>query len=88
MSNHINLVFFDGRNNFGDQLNKPVLKYLLPNHYSYSYNKAAEVNLNMIGSYIHEAKDKSHIFGSGIRSNPPLEGPNAHRYQSLIVHAV
>lgn len=66
---NVNLIFYNTRYNFGDQLSIFITKSLLNNNkYNLVLNqKDADYHLICIGSYIHEARDDTFIFGSGIR---------------------
>lgn len=88
----INLIFFD-HPNFGDQLSKFIFAKLLNlsnnlTKYKITYNKPNKSkNIIMIGSYIQTAPNNCIIFGSGIRTNPPIE-KNSHLYRDLNVCAI
>ena len=86
--NEINLIYFNRRNNFGDELSPFIIAYLVnKNKYKLIFNeKNKDINIIGIGSYIHCAVNKSFIYGSGIRTNPPIE--NLHKYNNLNVCAV
>lgn len=77
---HINLVYFNGWNNFGDELSKFITQNLLHTKYKLVLNQNnIPKNLICIGSYLHKARDNYFIFGSGIRTDPPVEGNHAYR---------
>jgi len=85
----INLIYFKDKStngNFGDELSKFITTQLLNKKYKLTFNLPnAQTNLLCIGSYIHMAKNNSHIFGSGVRTKNNQE--NGHKYSNLIVHA-
>jgi len=79
----INLVYCNKSNNFGNQLSKFLLESLLESigKYEIVYNQSnITLNIIMNGSYIHEAKNNYFIFGTGLRTNPPIE---EHLYENL-----
>lgn len=90
MKEKINLFYFHenaGHGNFGDELSKFIVESLL-NKQKYELvcnEKNCEKNIIAIGSYIHVAKNNYTIFGSGVRTNPPIEG--CHSYKNLNVVA-
>ena len=91
----INLIYFKDRRsingNFGDELSKFIVSSLINRQkYTLVFNKN-NININIIGigSYIHMAKNNTYIFGSGVRTNPPIEKfPPPHKYKTLHVCAV
>ena len=94
----INLIYFQDKSkygNFGDELSKFITKSLInKNKYNLvfddfsSKNHENFINLVVIGSYIHKAPNNSYIYGSGVRTDPPIEGKKAHNYEFLNVCAV
>ena len=96
MKKKVNLLFFKdkkGHGNFGDELSFFITKKLI-NHDKYELvlnqdSKLTSIDYNIIciGSYIHVAKEGFYIFGSGVRSDPPLEG-NTYSYQNLNIKAL
>lgn len=87
----VNLIYFDRQYNFGDELSKVIVSYLLNNSkYELVFNQPdVEMNIVGVGSYIHCAKQNSFIFGSGVRTNPPIEKmKDCHSYVNLNVCAV
>lgn len=85
-NNIINLIYFDARrkhgyHNFGDSLAPFVLSKLLPKKFQLKFNlehKATDpgvmpIDIVSLGSYIHSARPHSLIYGTGLRSYPPLE---------------
>jgi pyruvyltransferase len=74
--------------NFGDQLSPFILDMLINKEkYSVSYNKPDNgISILVIGSYIHEARNYSYIYGSGVRTDPPIE--RYKNYTKLNVCAV
>jgi pyruvyltransferase len=96
MKKKVNLIYFKdgkGHGNFGDELSFFITSKLI-NHDKYELvlnqdSKLTSIDYNIIciGSYIHVAKEDYYIFGSGIRSDPPLEG-NTYSYQNLNIKAL
>lgn len=92
MKKSVNLIYFrdatSTNGNFGDELSKFITSNLINNEkYELFFRKRGKnYNLVCIGSYIHEASNNAYIFGSGIRTNPPIE--NGHYYQNLNVSAI
>ena len=89
--NKINLIYFKAKSlhgNFGDELSKFITKELINNDkYELVYNqKNIPLNIVCIGSYIHNAKNNSFIFGSGVRTYNNIE--NGHKYNNLNVCSV
>lgn len=87
----INLLFFEEKienGNFGDEISKVIVENLInKNKYELVYNQNnIEKNLICIGSYLHAAKNNYYIYGTGIRTNPPIEGN--HGYTNLNVSSV
>lgn len=85
----VNLIYFDKWNNFGDELSKYITTQLInKDKYQLVFNQSnIHFNIVCIGSYIHSAKNNAFIFGSGVRTNPPIEVDN-HKYTNLNVCAV
>ena len=83
----VNLIYWNEQNNFGDQLSPFIISSLInKDKYELIFNqKKNDINIVGIGSYIHSAKNKSFIFGSGIRTDPPID---KHNYIELNVCAV
>lgn len=87
----INLIYYkDGSKygNFGDELSKFITSKLLDNNkYELVFNQQnCENNIVCIGSYLHKAVNNSYIYGSGLRTNPPIEG--GYSFKILNVGAV
>lgn len=84
----INLHYWDGWHNFGDEISKFITEQLInKDKYELVFNQNnVPINIVCIGSYIHCAKNNSFIFGSGVRTPNNIE--NGHRYTSLNVCAV
>ena len=91
--------------NFGDELSKFVAQklvnedvydlvfnqHMIKNKNNEIKTKKIDYNIVIIGSYIHQAVDNSYIYGSGIRTDPPIEGipgKTTHRYKNLNVCAL
>lgn len=85
---NINLIYFNNWNNFGDELSPFIFENLLnKDKYTISYNKPGlGLSLVMIGSYLSNAINNSYIYGSGIRTDPPIEKYN--NYNSLNICSV
>jgi len=66
------------KGNFGDELSVFITKRLLnKNKYELVINekeKSVDYDLICIGSYLHAAKNNYYIYGTGVRTNPPIEG--------------
>ena len=81
-----------GNGNFGDEISKFIIGNLINNE-KYNLvtnmpcNDSKYINIIGIGSYIQCAPNNCTIFGSGIRTNPPIE-PQKHNYSNLNVKAV
>jgi len=91
MKEKINLIYFEEKvenGNFGDEISKFIVKKLLNKEkYELVINeKDIEKNLICIGSYLHAARNGYYIYGTGIRTNPPVEG--SHGYTNLNVCSV
>lgn len=87
----VNLIYFkdgSGYGNFGDELSKFItLKLLNKNNYELVFNQNnCDINIVCIGSYLHKAVNNSYIYGSGVRTNPPIEG--GYSFNNLNVSAV
>ena len=88
----INLIYHKdkGYGNFGDEISKFIIENLI-NKEKYTLlfnsNNSNYINIIGIGSYIQCAPNNCTIFGSGIRTNPPIEF-NSHKYNNLNVKAV
>jgi tetratricopeptide (TPR) repeat protein len=88
----INLLYHKdkGHGNFGDELSKYIIDNLINKEkYELIFNSDTKTNINIIGigSYIQCAPNNCFIYGSGIRTNPPIEY-NAHQYSNLLVKSV
>ena len=75
----INLYYFHEKcqhGNFGDELSKFIVQKLInKNKYELVFNQQnIEKNLIAIGSYLHVARNNYYIYGTGLRTNPPIEG--------------
>ena len=91
MNKTINLIYFKDRSingNFGDELSKFITEKLINKHkYKLVFNKNnITLNIVCIGSYIHNAKNNSFIFGSGVRTYNNIE--RKHNYKNLKVCSV
>lgn len=88
MKTNINLIFYNAQTNFGDQLSPFILDMLVNKEkHTVSYNAPGDgVSIVMIGSYIHEARNASYIYGSGVRSDPPVE--HYRNYSNLNICAI
>lgn len=87
----INLLYYEekiGRGNFGDELSIFITRRLLnKKKYELVLNqKGIKKNLICIGSYLHAAKNHYYIYGTGVRTKPPVEG--ALGFKKLNVCAV
>lgn len=74
--------------NFGDALSPYIVRRLLGKQHTLEVNGEGEVNLLAVGSWLHYAKDGTHIWGTGLRTDPPQEHDATHDYKTLNVHAV
>ncbi len=74
--------------NFGDALSPYIVKRLLGKQHTLEVNGEGEVDLLAVGSWLHYAKEGTHIWGTGLRTNPPQEHDATHDYKTLNVHAV
>ena len=90
----LNLIYHKDRGygNFGDELSKFITRNLINNEkYNLVTNMPSSdskyINIIVIGSYIQCAPNNCTIFGSGIRTNPPIEF-NSHKYNNLNIKAV
>jgi pyruvyltransferase len=90
MKTEIHLLYFNKTHirNFGDQLSPFVVSCLLDkNQYGLTFKPScSSLHLVAIGSYLHMAPDKCVVFGTGVRTVPPVEG--GHSYKTLDVRAV
>ena len=87
----INLIYYEekrGRGNFGDEISVFITRRLLnKNKYELVTNeKNIKKNIICIGSYLHAAKNHYYIYGTGVRTKPPVEG--ALGFKKLNVCAV
>lgn len=84
----INLYYWDGWHNFGDELSRYITEQLInKNKYELVFNRNdIALNIVCIGSYIHMAKNDSFIFGSGVRTPNNIE--NGHKYNNLNICSV
>jgi len=86
----INLIYFKDASkygNFGDELSKFITEKLInKDKYNLVYNNKQNINLVCIGSFIHAAHENSYIYGSGVRTDPSIEG--CHKYKNLNVSAI
>ena len=84
----INLVYYNLTSNFGDELSLFITQSLInKNKYNLVSNKKnININIIVIGSYIHMAKNNYYIFGSGVRMIESSK--NEHNYTNLQVNAV
>jgi pyruvyltransferase len=74
--------------NYGDALSPYVVSRLLSKQHSLVCNKRGDVNLFAIGSWLHYCTDGAHVWGTGLRTNPPQEQDACHDYKDLNVYAV
>jgi pyruvyltransferase len=74
--------------NFGDALSPYIVRRLLGKQHTLEVNGEGEVDLLAIGSWLHYAEDGTHIWGTGLRTDPPVEEDAVHDYKTLNVHAV
>jgi pyruvyltransferase len=91
MKEKINLLYFEEKvenGNFGDELSRFIISELInKNKYELVFNQPnIEKNIIGIGSYLHAAVNNYYIYGTGIRTNPPVEG--SHGYTKLNVCSV
>lgn len=93
----VNLIYFNDPSspygNFGDELSKFVTQKLINQdkyHLVFNHDNPTEIDYNLlvIGSYLHNAKNNTVIYGSGVRTNPAIEGRDKHAYSHLNVTAV
>ena len=75
----INLLYCEekiGRGNFGDEISVFITKKLLnKSKYELVINQPnIPKNIICIGSYLHAARNNYYIYGTGIRTKPPVEG--------------
>jgi len=91
MKEKINLLYFEEKvenGNFGDELSRFIISELInKNKYELVFNQPnIEKNIIGIGSYLHAAVNNYYIYGTGVRTNPPVEG--SHGYTKLNVCSV
>lgn len=80
---------FGEAHNFGDALSPYIVRRLLGPQHTLTVNGGeGDADLLAIGSWLHYAKEGTHIWGTGLRTNPPQENDAKHDYKSLKVHAV
>ena len=72
----INLLYWKcpkGQGNFGDELSKFIVENMIPTTCKIVTNKPYDLyypnNLVALGSYIHAASSRSHVWGTGLISN-------------------
>ena len=88
----INLIYYKdsrGYGNFGDEISKYLVENLINKEkYKLITNSKSNDSINMIaiGSYIQCAPNNCVIYGSGVRTNPPVE--YGHTYTNLNVKAI
>ena len=80
--------FGGAEQNFGDALSPYIVKRLLGKQHTLEVNGEGEVDLLAIGSWLHYAREGTHIWGTGLRTDPPQEHDATHDYKTLNVHAV
>lgn len=74
--------------NFGDALSPYIVRRLLGQQHTLEVNGEGEADLLAIGSWLHYAQEGTHIWGTGLRTEPPQEEDAQHDYKTLNVHAV
>lgn len=79
----INLIYFEEKiehGNFGDEISKFVVEKLInKKKYELVFNqKNIKKNLIAVGSFLHNAENNYYIYGTGLRTNPPIEGPQSY----------
>ena len=87
----VNLIYYKDSSkygNFGDELSVYITSKLIDsNKYELVLNKPnCDINIVCIGSYLHKAVNNAYVFGSGVRTNPPIEG--GYSFTNLNVCAV
>lgn len=91
MKEKINLLYFEEKvenGNFGDELSRFIINELTnKKKYELVFNQPnIKKNIIGIGSYLHAAVNDYYIYGTGVRTNPPIEG--SHGYTKLNVCAI
>jgi len=81
-------TYSNTQQNYGDALSPYIVCRLLSKQHSLVCNKKGDVNLFAIGSWLHYCTDGAHVWGTGLRTNPPQEQDACHDYKDLNVHAV
>jgi pyruvyltransferase len=82
-------TYSDTVQNFGDALSPYIVSRLIGQQYKLICNgKRADKTLFAIGSWLHYATEEAHIWGTGLRTDPPMEQDATHCYNTLHVHAV
>lgn len=82
-------TFSETLQNFGDALSPYIVKRLLGKQHTLTVNGAeGDADMLAIGSWLHYAREGTHIWGTGLRTDPPQENDAKHDYKSLKVHAV
>ena len=84
----INLIYFEEKiehGNFGDEISKFVVEKLInKNKYDLVFNqKNINKNIIAVGSFLHSAKNNYYIYGTGLRTNPPIEGPQSYTHLNI-----
>ena len=87
----VNLIYFkDGSKygNFGDELSVYITSQLInKDKYELLLNeKNCDINIVCIGSYLHNAVNNCYVYGSGVRTNPPIE--SGYSFSNLNVSAI
>jgi len=84
----INLIYFEEKiehGNFGDEISKFVVEKLInKKKYDLVFNqKNINKNIIAVGSFLHSAKNNYYIYGTGLRTNPPIEGPQSYTHLNI-----
>jgi pyruvyltransferase len=81
-------TYSDTIQNFGDALSPYIVSRLLGPQHTLVCNESGDVTLFGIGSWLHYCTDGAHVWGTGVRTNPPEELDATHNYRHLHVHAM
>jgi pyruvyltransferase len=80
---------FGDQMNFGDALSPYIVGRLLGKGHKLLHNSdQGDATLFAVGSWLHHATEGAHIWGTGLRTDPPNEEDATHCYNTLRVHAV
>jgi pyruvyltransferase len=84
----VSLRYYNQESNFGDQLSPFITESLMnKDKFELVHNdEHCKTSLISIGSFLQKATDNTFVFGSGIRTDPPIEP--GHDYTQLNVSAV